>query len=84
VSQMVSFQNGCQFDGGRHIFPKLSKVDPDIRVIYTMFEDWALLGYASFRQRGSCELVDGGSFEKRGCLENGSSLYFVVHLEGAK
>jgi hypothetical protein len=44
----------------------------------------ALLGYASIRQGGSSELVDGGSYEKRGCLENGPSLYFVVYLERAK
>jgi hypothetical protein len=45
---------------------------------------WALLGYASLRQGGSSELVDGGSYEKHYCLEDGPSLYFVVHLEGAK
>jgi hypothetical protein len=45
---------------------------------------WALLGYASLRQGGSSELVDGGSYEKRCCLEDGPALYFVVHLEGAK
>jgi hypothetical protein len=45
---------------------------------------WALLGYALLRQGGSSELVDGGSYEKRCCLEDGPSLYFVVHLEGAK
>jgi hypothetical protein len=41
----------------------------------------ALLGYASLHQGGSSELVDGGSYEKRCCLENGPSLYFVVYLE---
>jgi hypothetical protein len=44
----------------------------------------ALLGYASLRQGGSSELVVGGSYEKRCCLEDGPSLYFVMHLEGAK
>jgi hypothetical protein len=45
---------------------------------------WALLGYTSLRQGGSSELVDGESYEKRYCLEDGLALYFVVHLEGAK
>jgi hypothetical protein len=44
----------------------------------------ALLGYASLRQGGSSELVDGGSYKKRCYLENGPSLYFVVYLERAK
>jgi hypothetical protein len=44
----------------------------------------ALLGYASIRQGGSSELVDGESYKKRGCLENSPSLYFVVYLERAK
>jgi hypothetical protein len=43
-----------------------------------------LLGYASLRQGVISELVDGRSYEERCCLENGPSLYFVVHLEGAK
>jgi hypothetical protein len=37
---------------------------------------WALLGYASLRQGGSSKLVDGGSYEKRCCLENGPSIVF--------
>jgi hypothetical protein len=45
---------------------------------------WALLGYASLRQGAFCELVDGGSYEERGGLEDGPSLYLVVYLEGAK
>jgi hypothetical protein len=45
---------------------------------------WALLGYASLHQGGSSELLDGGSFEKHYCLEDGTALYFVVHLEGVK
>jgi hypothetical protein len=43
---------------------------------------WALLGYASFRQGVIGELVDGGQYEECGCVENGPSLYFMVHLEG--
>jgi hypothetical protein len=43
----------------------------------------ALLGYASFRQGGSIgELVDSGQYEECCYLENGPSLYFMVHLEG--
>jgi hypothetical protein len=42
-----------------------------------------VLGYASFRQGVICELVDRRSFEERCGLENGSSLYYVVYLEGA-
>ena len=45
---------------------------------------WALLGYAPFRQGVISELVDSRSFEERCRLEDGPSLYFVVHLEGAK
>jgi hypothetical protein len=41
---------------------------------------WALLGYAPLSQGGPSELVDGGSYEKRCRLEDGPSLYFVVHL----
>jgi hypothetical protein len=45
---------------------------------------WALLGYALLCQGVISELVDGGSYEKRYCLEDGPSLYFVVHLDVAK
>jgi hypothetical protein len=45
---------------------------------------WALLGYASLREGGSSELVDGGSYEKHGGLENGPSLHSVVYLERTK
>jgi hypothetical protein len=45
---------------------------------------WILLGYASLRQGVISELVDGGSFEERCCLEDGPPLYLVVYLEGAK
>jgi hypothetical protein len=45
---------------------------------------WALLGYALLRQGVISELVDGGSYEERCCLEDGPSLYFVVHLEELK
>jgi hypothetical protein len=45
---------------------------------------WALLGYASFRQGVISELVDGRLYEERCCVEDGPSLYFVVHLERAK
>jgi hypothetical protein len=45
---------------------------------------WALLGYALLHQRVTSELVVGGSHEERRCLENGSSLYSVVYLEGTK
>jgi hypothetical protein len=45
---------------------------------------WGLLGYASHRQGVISELVDGESYEERCCVEDGHSLYFVVHLEGKK
>jgi hypothetical protein len=45
---------------------------------------WALMGYASLCQGVISELVDGRSYEERYGLENGSSLYLVVYLEGAK
>jgi hypothetical protein len=44
----------------------------------------ALLGYTSIRQGVISELVDGGSYEERCCVEDGPSLYLVVHLEGKK
>jgi hypothetical protein len=53
-------------------------------VVCFLYSIWALLGYASLRQGGSSELVDGGSYEKRRGLENGPSLYSVVYLARAK
>jgi hypothetical protein len=53
-------------------------------VICFLYSVWALLGYALLRQAVTSELVDKGLYEERCCLEDGPSLYFVVHLEGAK
>jgi hypothetical protein len=44
---------------------------------------WSLLGYALHCQGVICQLEDGWPFEECDCLENGSSLHYVVYLEGA-
>jgi hypothetical protein len=44
----------------------------------------ALLGHASHCQGAFSELVDGRAYEERGRVEDGPSLYSVVHLEGKK
>jgi hypothetical protein len=43
---------------------------------------WALLGYAPHCQGVTSELVDGRAYEEHCRVEDGPSLYFVVHLEG--
>jgi hypothetical protein len=45
---------------------------------------FARFGLCWVMARSGRQLVDGRSYEERGGLENGPSLYLVVYLEGAK